>query len=253
MLLLIVTSIIATATIVALALFYTAWRHRYVRRMEMVPAIMGAVFGLIGTLFSILIAFSIIVVWGSYVGAASTSAEEANALGNLESMSRGFSVPVRRQVQEAVRSYAKLVIAEEWPKMAEGETSERADALLIELWHIYTDIAPAERSHPVYSQSLARLNEVTTNRRLRLLTIDDRVPPILWVLLTVVGLLLLMLSFQFDIAAPWTHAVIVGVIAILVSLPLLLVAALDNPYGGLMAIEPEPFQLVLDNLQQLEM
>ena len=253
MLLFIVIAIIATAALVAVALFYIAWRRRIVRRLRILPPVMGAVFGLIGTLFSILVAFSIVVVWGSYVGAASTSAEEANALGNLESLSRGFSVAVRRQVHEAVQTYAKLVIEEEWPMMSRGESSERADAVLIELWHVYTDIAPAERAHPVYSQSLARLNEMTTNRRLRLLTMDDRVPPILWVLLTVVGALLLLLSFQFEIEAPLAHSAIVGVISILVSLPLLLIASLDNPYGGLMVIGPEPFQLVLDSLQHLEM
>jgi len=67
------------------------------------------------------------------------------------------------------------------------------------------DMAASERSHPVYSQSLARLNEVSTNRRLRLLTADDRVPPIMWALLAVVGLLLLLLSFQFDIEHPRAH------------------------------------------------
>lgn len=252
MLLSIGLAIVISATLIAVALYYLAWRHQLVRRMEMPPTTMGSVFSLVGTLFSMLVAFAIVVVWGTYGGAASIIAEEANALGNLEQMSRGFSVPVRRQVQEAVSTYAKLVIEDEWPKMATGLTSERTDALLIELWHIYTDMAASERSHAVYSQSLTRLSEVSTNRRLRLLTSSERVPPIMWVLLTVVALLLLLLSFQFDIKQPRVHALIVGVIATIVSLALLLIATLDDPYGGLMALKPGPFQLVLENLQRLE-
>ena len=245
-------SIVVVATLLAVALFYLAHRRGLVKRMEMPPTTMGSVFALVGTVFSILVAFSIVVVWGTHSGAASIMAKEANALGNLEQLSRGFSVAVRRQVQEAVKSYATLVIEDEWPKMSEGLNSERVDALLTELWHIYTDMSIVEREHPVYNQSLARLNDVSSNRRLRLLSRDDRVPPILWTLLTIDGLFLLLLSFQFDIGNPRTHSVIVGLIASIVSLAWLLIATLDQPYDGLMALRPEPFQFVLENLQRLE-
>ena len=252
MLLIIGLAIVTFATLAAIAVFFLARRRQLVRRMEMPPTTMGSVFNLVGTFFSILVAFAIVVVWGTYGSAAATLAAEANALGNLDQMSRGFSVPVRRQVQEAVSTYAILVIQDEWPKMADGLSSERNDALLTELWHIYADMNENERLHPLYGQSLERLNEVSTNRRTRLLTSNDRVPPVMWTLLLVVGLLLLMLSFQFDIENPKTHSLIVVVIAIIVSQAMLLIAVLDDPFGGLMALEPEPFQLVLENLQPIE-
>jgi hypothetical protein len=69
-----------------------------------------------------------------------------SALGTVERMSRGFWVPVRREVQEAVGTCARLVIEEEWPQMRAGQRSERADAVLRELWRIYVDMAPAARA-----------------------------------------------------------------------------------------------------------
>lgn len=245
--------IVIAAAAMAIFLYRLAERYQLTKRMEMPPTTMGSVFSLAGTLFSMLVAFAIVDVWGTYDEAASIIAAEANAIGNIEQMSRSFSVPVRRQVQTAVSNYSRLVIDEEWPAMSNGSSGyERTDALLVELWHIYTDMSPEERDHPVYGQSLHNLSEVSTNRRLRHLSSNERVPPIMWMLLASVVVVMLVLSFHFDIAERLTHSAIVGVIAVIVTLALLLMAILDNPFGGLMALEPTPFQLVIDNLQRLE-
>ena len=47
---------------------------------------------------------------------------EANALADVDRMSRGFVV------QEAASTYARLVIQDEWPAMARGESSPIANA-----------------------------------------------------------------------------------------------------------------------------
>jgi hypothetical protein len=245
-------AIVAAATATAVALYFLAHRFQLTRRMEMPPTTMGSVFGLAGTLFSMMVAFAIVDVWGTYDATASIIAAEANALNNIEQMSRSFSVPVRRQVQEAVRNYATLVIEDEWPEMNRGLNRQRTDALLVELWHIFTDMSDEESDHPVYSQSLRNLSDVSTNRRLRHLASTERVPRIMWMLVCCVAVVMFVLSFQFDIKEPRAHALIVGVIAIIVSLAMLLMATLDDPFGGLMALQPEPFQLVLQSLQRLE-
>ena len=252
MLLLVSLIVIIVATVTAVTLYFLAERFQLTKCMEMPPTTMGSVFGLAGTLFSMLVAFAIVDVWGTYDGAASIVAAEANALGNIEQMSRSFSVPVRRQVQEAVSNYAKLVIEDEWPKMNGELNTERTDALLVELWHIFTDMSDTERDHPIYSQSLRNLSDVTTNRRLRHLASTERVPPIMWMLLSCVVVVMLFLSFQFDIKERLAHTLVVCVIAIIVALAFLLMAILDDPFGGLMALQPEPFQLLLENLQRLE-
>jgi hypothetical protein len=124
--------------------------------------------------------------------------------------------------------------------------------VLNELWHVYLDMDAVERAHAAYSQSLATLNEVTSYRRLRLLTSDDRIPSIMWALIIIDGSLLVLLATLFEVKNVRGHSVLIGLIAVIVSLALFLIATLDNPYGGLLAIEPEAFEFVQENLQSLE-
>ncbi len=216
--------------------------------------IMNATFGVVGTMLSILLAFAIAVVWGSYGDARSISVQEANALGDIERMSRGFSMPVRRQVRSAVDNYTRLVIDEEWPSMSKGEYSERADAIINELWTIYSDIPKSERvgNSAMFNQTLVRLNDLTANRRMRLLSSSPSVPGLMWMLLYCDAFAIILLTTCFRIPSLGVHILLVTVTAGVISFSFYLIKSLDTPFSGAVQIESTPFQVVRNSLQQIE-
>jgi len=190
--------------------------------------------------------------WQGYRETAAAVGREANALGDIERMSRGFSVPVRRSVQEAARTYANLVIDVEWPAMEHGQSSEQAHAILVELWNSYTDMPASDRAHQIYGASIVRLNELSTNRRLRLLSSANSVPILMWGLLALDAVALVLLSLVLDIPRRGMHVLLIALMTATMVSSLFLVAVLDGPFDGQMRVSPEPFRFVLESLQNLE-
>lgn len=221
--------------------------------LERNTAAQNAVFAVIGTVYATLVAFAVVVVWESYSQAESTVAQEANALADLERMSRGFSVPVRRQVQEAARTYATLVINVEWRQMADRGPDPRAHAALTELWTVYTDMSPKLKENPLYETSVERLNEIDDNRRLRLLASQTEVPAVVWVMLYCGGVLSVVMVYFFGVRRDWVQRLLVSVLAVVVALSVFLVASLEKPFAGDSGISPDAFVSVVANMQNLEL
>ncbi|MGH4032987.1 hypothetical protein ACQB60_29085 [Actinomycetota bacterium Odt1-20B] len=214
--------------------------------------IISAALGTIGGAYALLLSFTISVVWHNYADTQAIVAREANAVADLERMSRGFSLPVQREVQDASRTYMRLTVDEEWALLAEGRSSVRADASLVELWHVYTEMPPADRSSSLYSQSLTRLNEVGDNRRMRLLTATESIPTVIVFLLYAGAAVTMTLTCLYSMKSRRLHRVLLTFLAAILSFGLFLISSLDQPFGTKLPISPEPLRYVLAHMQQLE-
>ncbi|NGN64957.1 DUF4239 domain-containing protein [Streptomyces sp. A7024] len=212
----------------------------------------GAVFASIGAVFATLVAFAVVVVWEHYAETQTTVAQEANALANIERLSRGFPVEKRRQVQEATRTYAYVVVDAEWKNMAEHGPDPRAQSQLGDIWSVYMNVKPADRDDPLYEASVANLQELSDNRRLRLLAAEYRVPGVVWILLYFGGVVTIVMVYFFGVRRDWMQRVVVSVGALVIALSIFLVSALENPFKGEVAIQPDAFTHVVDQMQNLE-
>ncbi|MEV0822812.1 hypothetical protein [Nonomuraea rubra] len=136
-------------------------------------------FATVGAVYALVLGFVIVVVWQQYSDTEATVGREANAVADLERMSRALPVDEQRQVQDAARTYLRLVIHEEWSLMARGASSTRAHAALVEPWTVYTDMEAKQRASPLYDRSVTRLNELGDNRRQRLNDAGQSVSPLM--------------------------------------------------------------------------
>jgi hypothetical protein len=211
----------------------------------------AALFAIEGTIYAVILAFAVVIVWQAYTDTQSTVAEEANALGDLERMSRGFPVVIRREVHEAAQTYAHVVIHREWPEMAHGRSSEQAEAELIALWHVYTDMPQSERSSPLYSESLTQLNTVTDNRRLRLLASKNRVQPVMWLMLVVGGVISVAFSYLFAVGSFRLHALMTALLAGMIAFALFLIVALNGPFLGDVKVQPTAFETAIHLMEHV--
>ncbi|WP_281389796.1 bestrophin-like domain [Nonomuraea soli] len=214
--------------------------------------VINGTFAIVGSVYAILVGSAIMVVWQGYTQTQATIVRESNAVVMLGRMSRGFSAPVQRQVQGAARSYLRLVVQEEWPLMAFGRSSERADATLVEIWSAYTDMEDRERASPLYSQSLTKLNELTDSRRQRMLAAGDRVPGLVWVMLYIGASAKLATGSLFVVRSRGLHLLLIGVLAGVLMLSLYIVSALDGPFDRNLPVSPEPFIRAWTGMPPLE-
>ncbi|TWP53430.1 DUF4239 domain-containing protein [Lentzea tibetensis] len=214
--------------------------------------LLAAAFGTVGTVYAVVAGFAVSSVWDTLQETQRVISHEANALADLERMSKGFPVEVRRQVVEAERTYGRLVVGEEWQLMARNKSSTRANAAFVEVWSVYTDMGPELRASPLYDKSMDRLNELGNARRQRLLAAGEEVPSLMWVLLVIGSMAMLLLSYCFGVWKSWQIRLIVLSMSAMIAFTMFLVAALEGPFDGKVSLQPDAITLVLSGMQQLE-
>lgn len=241
-----------------MALIHAMWRalariYPHERRQAQDNIVVSGSFVIVGGITSLMLGFMVVSVWQHYTATESVVSAEANAIADLERMSRTLPPEVQRQTQDATRSYLRLVIDEEWPMQAAGGRSVRADAALSELWETYTDLENDYTGRALYDRSIDGLSELSDSRRQRLGASGQPIPILMWLLLGLGASAAPGWACTFACTNPrLQHALVISMTAIIAT-ALFLVSALSNPFDEHMTIQPSAFETVRDSLRQLEL
>src|SRR6202162_5578086 len=89
----------------------------------------GALLQIIGTLYSVVYAFAIYVIWGQFTSVENEIQKESGALKDLLLFSQRLKETVREPVVRAVKTYARGVAETEWSALSAGQDTEKTDKL----------------------------------------------------------------------------------------------------------------------------
>jgi hypothetical protein len=143
------------------------------------------------------------------------------------------------------------VVNEEWPLMKRGEASPKAWIILDEIRASIQELDPGTDTQRVlYDQGLQRVHDLADARRDRLLYAEEGLPAILWVVLGVGAVIAVGFTYLFGLESTTTHVLMVAALALIISLVLFTVAALDYPFKGDIRVGPEAFEHVLDRFER---
>jgi hypothetical protein len=211
----------------------------------------GFVISVLGSVYGVLLAFVVILVWGQFEDAKKSVSSEANQLGDLMLLSRGLPEPAPEALRIALLHYAQLVVSEEWPMMANGERSSVAQDAFDNLWFLFRKVEPkTPREISLYSDCLERLSQLSDDRRQRLHASRDIIPSVIWIVLWVGGILTVGFSYLFGIESFRSHALMSAALSAEIALILFLVFVLDNPFRGDFRITPASFEYAIERLVQ---
>ncbi len=206
----------------------------------------GYFFLMIGTLYAVLIAFAIYVVWSASEEAARNLQHEATEVADLSRLSTAMPDPLRRKITPALMEYLNAVVEDEFPDMQQGRDSERTWTAVQNLWDVYgTNQAETPRLQAYLAESLKHLTQLSDYRRIRLFASHGTVPVMLKGLLLCGAILLIALSYCVGHESVWSQAAMTAALAGVLSFSLFLIASLDSPYSGVAQVTPQPFQLEL--------
>lgn len=206
----------------------------------------------LGTVYGILLAFVVVVVWQRFETARDIVEKEGNAAASLFHEARAFSEPGASRVSEAARSYLNVVVADEWPAMERGQRSPQAMKVTDDLWEAMTSIEPSnDRENAILGASLQNLNELNDARRLRLLAAQGGLPPIMWVLLIGGGVITVILTFFFSSPNFRAQVIMTALFTAAIAFILFLIAAIDYPFRGDLKVTPDPLQLALETFASM--
>jgi hypothetical protein len=190
-------------------------------------------------------------VLNKYHAAQQTVQSEAGDVEQIYRLAEPLPEPEREQLQGLATSYARVVVNEEWPLMRQGRTSPRADALADELRSSiqqgYKNSTGTEQE--IFGEVLDVIDELDEAREARMLEVRQRLPSILWVALIVLATTIIVFSFLLGMESYRLHLLTVGALAMGITLVLVTIGILDRPFGTDFGVGPQPFELVLHEIE----
>jgi hypothetical protein len=108
--------------------------------------IAGFKFATIGVLYAVLLAFSVIVVWGKYSETEANVVQEAGAAEDIYRLSQGLSDKARVAVASSLANYLRTAINDDWPSMDRGTGVSARRATQRALDAVYATVGVVQRT-----------------------------------------------------------------------------------------------------------
>jgi hypothetical protein len=206
----------------------------------------GAFVTAVGTLYSVLTAFTVVSVWTEFTDTDRAIKREAREMAELwryvgyVSDATGVA-----RARTAIEHYRDEVVATEWPAMLAGGPVDAAEDEFFEMADAVNAIAVTSmRDVPAWQEAVRTLGEVSDARSQRIVLVTLRMPRLLKFLLYSATVALVggmsLLGFSSEVVGGAIIALTVGV-ALLV---LEVIADIDDPFGGAWGVTAAPFSRV---------
>lgn len=211
----------------------------------------GALLQIIGTLYSVVYAFAIYVIWGQFTSVENEILKEAGTLKDLLIFSQALKETAREAIVRAAKTYSRGVAETEWRSLAEGEETDKTDKLFLAVISSVTDLKPADDTERVlYQHLLAIANQASAHRDERISLSIKRMPRTLLAFVTLTASMILFLLFFFPFRNLALGLVSIAVTTMLLFFADFVLTDLDNPFEGTGNVGSEPFAKLVTKSRQ---
>jgi hypothetical protein len=212
----------------------------------------GAILTMLGTVLAVMMSFMVAGVWQQYDAADQNTQTEASALADLYHLANTMPAAERIPIQTGVDRYVSLLQSDEWPAMKHGLESRPAFLMAYRIQDVVTNYKPATPEESlVQSQALAYVARFLDARRQRIYDNADGIPAVLWSTMLVLGLITIFFSFYFKVERPIAQHIMVAALTGVITLIYVLIAELDYPFRGDIAIGPDAYVHVYNTLHHI--
>jgi hypothetical protein len=209
----------------------------------------GPILATIGTLLAVMMSFMVVGVWQEYDAAAQTSQTEASAASDLHHVADAFPPGERALVQNTVDKYVVLVIHEEFPLMRHGDESQAAHDTAYRIQRVIAQYRPQDTvQQMLQSRALDYAGTLLDARRNRILSNHQGIPIVLWSTMIALGMITVVFSYYFRVDRPRAQYLMVVALTAVITLTFTLIAELDYPFRGDIAVDPYAFVHVMEAL-----
>jgi Protein of unknown function (DUF4239) len=207
------------------------------------------IFNAFGVLYAVVIAFVVFVTWTGYDDATKNLQLEASQAIDIFYSAKAFPDPIRKVIQEDLLGYANSVYNDEVKRM--GEISLYSGGPLSKLIMFFDSMDAKSVPNPqLYGESLRRLNNLAEYRRLRIFAGNNTVPPMMWLVLLVGGVMTVLYTYFFGSKNIRAQYIMTSALTIMISMILLLIYILDHPFTGSGRVSTRPLIDALEIMQK---
>ena len=197
---------------------------------------------LVGSIYAVMFAFVIFVIWGQSTETETFAMRECNSLDDLLRFSQYMNADASHAIRRALLDYAQHVAKWEWPSLGERSKDPQTERAFTNLMNAVIRAVPA---NPAEEQIHLRLIEIVRrageHRDERIAKSLTQIPPTLVHLVNAMSIALLLLVFVYPF-----HGGLIGFSCFVLFAVVLFGANLvmmdtDNPFKGICNLSPQAF------------
>jgi hypothetical protein len=223
-----------------------SWIHRHSRTNDMVDAALQSFF----VLFGLLLGLVAVATYQDYSTVSDLVDKEASSIAALYRDFTAYPESIRTKLHDLLREYVRFTLENDWPQQRAGIVPTDGTARVDALFRVLVAFEPTRKSEEIiHAEALRQINQFVELRRSRLASVATGLPPVLWWVVAVGALLNITLIWIQDMDLH-IHLILGAILASILGLVIFLIAALDNPFRGIVGIDPAPISLVYETLMQ---
>jgi hypothetical protein len=207
----------------------------------------NSLFRMVGILVSLMLSLAfgeVIVERKAIINAID---REAVAISDTYHNLNHFDSEGTRKIRAVLIDYAKAVIDDDWPALANDQLGQRASALKRQLTKMIMELKPANSlQKELRFRILANIDAMSDYRLIRLNHTMAK-PPV-YVLVIIFGFLVSMACFgAYEPKLPLIA--LVSFLTLFIGMVLYLILAMSDPFQGGTSIDPVPFEYLIEALE----
>lgn len=233
----------------AILLILRRWVHKVAPQGEEWDRVLSYAVGAYGVFYGVTLALIAAAAYGNFTEVDGIVLEESSSLASLYRTAALLPEPQASELQEQVIAYTRNVIDVDWPQQSRLEIPSDTDANVTAMQQAIAAVQPTTPAQILYvEQSLDQFQLLVENRRERIALTTLALPNVLWIVLGVGAVLNAVLIALIEVRNLRVHLLMAGMLALFVGLLLYAIAGFDHAYAGPIAVTPEYFQDLLDDL-----
>lgn len=202
----------------------------------------SGVFGVLAGGFAIFAGFVIFLAFMTYDQSRAGAEAEALAVVQQFETAQFLDAQTRDRLAGELTCYGRSVVSKEWPLMERGELGDTLNPWGVALFRTIRSAEPKTAvQETAFAKWLDQTSEREEARRDRVYGAAGVIPATLWIVLLLAAVIIFafMLFFADPAESKRAQAMLIGSATTIVTVTLLAIFALDNPYRpGLGSIEP---------------
>ena len=202
----------------------------------------GTLILLIGSVYAVIFAFVIYVIWGQFTDVENFMMRECKSLHELARFGDFLAPDDARSIRRAVGDYVQRVVKSEWTALGERRRDKATEQAFSEVLDVVLHVVPGTPEAAAVHQRLIDIaREAAGHRDERLTKSLTKIPATLLHLVHTmeIGLLLLVFSYPFHNWAAGEFCFLL--VAVVLFLANLVMTDTDNPFQGVYNVSPRPF------------
>lgn len=217
--------------------------------------LIASVYQVLGTIYAILLTFTLWGVWQQFTRADSSVQEEAYTILDLVHILEIEASWKSIAIRQTALNYLNMVLKKEWPKLKSMNSEElKADEAThcssIELVKVVQSIVPNdERETVLFSKTLTLLSKWLDARRTRMLISRGNSAKALWPLLITGAFVLFAFHGLFVTQTDGIWITLLLGFSLVIGLTFYLIFTLDCPFSGFPSVDATPFELAINILK----